>query len=267
MYPGRRYSQDELIPCTSTQSTGNNYCNADTCTSETDENSYEIGSDHREETDGQACEEDQFRDTHNVPFNSTDPKEEEPCYHPEQEEMATVIVERIKEILFRNGHSRRSLEAYKQFEFEIYTASSKMLERQTISRLCDKNTKCFSQETYRDASELNTIAEKKVHTFSVDNIEKAHKKLEAEVKENPDTLYLIVADEAHSAITKETTKKKESSVNNTVVNSWDSVHHPNVIVLQVSIYLVIVSSVSIIHKVHLLVGTFWDISCLLFYLL
>ena len=235
LYPDRRYSQEEQIPGTSTQSTGNNYCNTDTCTSETDENknSHEIESDHHEETDLLPCEEDQFK-VHNVHVQSTEAKEEEPCYHPEQVQMATVLVERIEEILFRNGHSRRSLEAYKKFDYVIYTASSKMLEKQTISRLCDPSTECFSRATYLDARKLNAVAEKKVRTFSVENIGKTHRKLEAEVKENPDTLYLVVADEAHSAITKETAKKRESSVNNTVVNSWNSVDHPNVIVLQVS---------------------------------
>ena len=121
----------------------------------------------------------------------------------------------------------------------IYTAQSKMLEKQTISRLCDPSTECFSPATYLNGRKLCAKAEQKVRTFSVENIGKTHRKLEAEVRENPDTLYLVVADEAHSAITKET-KKKENAANNTVVNSWDSVDHPNVIVLQVSTYVVIV---------------------------
>ena len=222
----RRYSQDEPMPSTSTQCTAN---------SETDErrNSLEGQSDHREETDKQPCDEDRF-EMHNIQqVQSTEAKEEEPCYHPEQVQMAMVLMERIREILFRNVYSRRSVKAYKKLEFMIYTAQSKMLEKQTISRLCDPSTECFSPATYLNVRKLCAKAEQKVRTFSVENIGKIHRKLEAEVKQNPDTLYLVVADEAHSAITKET-KKKENAANNTVVNSWNSVDHPNVIVLQAS---------------------------------
>ena len=108
-----------------------------------------------------------------------------------------------------------------------------MLEKQTISRLCDPDTECFSPATYLNGCKLYALAEQKVCTFSIKNIVKTHRKLEKEVKENLDTLYLVVADEAHSAITKETMKKKEDAANNTVVNSWNSVEHPNVVVLQV----------------------------------
>ena len=42
-------------------------------------------------------------------------------------DMATVLVERMQEILFPNCHWKRSLEANKKFKFVIYTAKSKML--------------------------------------------------------------------------------------------------------------------------------------------
>ena len=89
------------MPSTSTQCTAN---------SETDErrNSLEGQSDHREETDVQPCDEDRF-EMHNIQVQSTEAKEEEPCYHPEQVQMATVLMERIREILFRNVYSRRSV--------------------------------------------------------------------------------------------------------------------------------------------------------------
>ena len=225
---------DSPIPGTSVQSPDPAQHQGTSSTSHVDTNAYGgVIPDEREETDMTPCAEDRFR-INNTQNQSTEGAEEEPCYHPEQIEMAAVLLERVEEIIFRNVHSKRFLSAYEEFHFIIYTANSAMLEEQTISRLCDPATECFPRSTYRCRSkELYKTASNKVWKFTVENI-KHHNDLLKDVKANPDTLYLIVADEAHSAITKETTKKKVAAANNTFVNSWNEEEHPNVIVLQVT---------------------------------
>ena len=103
------------------------------------------------------------------------------------------------------------------------------------------------------AKELSEKARNLVWMYTSDTKHKVIQPLIKQVEENPDDLFLIVADEAHIALTRGSKKgqmKKERSVddgdesdeeqlkdakavNDAVVNSWSSEKHPNMIILQV----------------------------------
>ena len=122
-----------------------------------------------------------------------------------------------------------------------------MLRDQTESRLADPAAECFSihisscEKTLREAARTCVY---KYHHTSLD----AHEALMREVRNNPRTFYLIIADEAHwgptSKATDKDTKPKETKENvetaekkkayDSLVNSWNDEEFPNVFVLQVT---------------------------------
>ena len=57
--------------------------------------------------------------------------------------------------------------------------------------------------------------------------------LKEDVKKNPDKLFVLIFDEAHSGCTKSTEKQAESAYSK-IVNFWNSVEHPNVVVIMVT---------------------------------
>ena len=142
----------------------------------------------------------------------------------------------------------------------IYTAISNMLEYQTAMRLADPESKVLSPEIYKKSWKTRgQEALSKVRKYHPEVINSTHNDLVEEVKKSPETLFLIVADEAHVAITKneeeddKTTRspgfkkksddardsdaaeaaKERETANNTLVNFWKDHKHPNVVVLQV----------------------------------
>ncbi len=216
-------------------------------------------------------------DKHGLPSRGIGqvPEEEqiEPFYFPNQEYLAKVIVERIIHIVDNNAKKIRDSDpsregiffleplaqtptstsfaekferCYNGFEFVIYTAISNMLELQTAKRVADKDSGVFSKEFTENSSrkELRQKALGKVGKYHVKTI-KMHQRLVDKVKDNPRTLFLIVADEAHVAVTKRDNEGQgpnkdtsESDVeakraNDTLVNYWKDDEHPNVVVLQV----------------------------------
>ena len=202
-------------------------------------------------------------------------QESEPPVYPNQAYLAKVIVERIAHIIEQNEHSENKLlpllkqangtteledvsKVYTNFKFMIYTAISNMLEYQTAMRLADPQSDVLSPEIYRKSWKTRgQEALSKVRKYHPEVINSTHRDLVKEVENNPKTLFLIVADEAHVAITKneeeddknstrpglkagkgeesdvtEAVKDRETA-NNTLVNFWKDDRHPNVVVLQV----------------------------------
>ena len=203
-------------------------------------------------------------------------QESEPPVYPNQAYLAKVIVERIAHIIEQNEHSENKLlplleqfngtielrddrKTYTNFKFMIYTAMSNMLEYQTAMRLADPESKVLSPEIYKKSWKTRgQEALSKVRKYHPEVINSTHNDLVEEVKKSPETLFLIVADEAHVAITKneeddKTTRspgfkkksddardsdaaeaaKERETANNTLVNFWKDHKHPNVVVLQV----------------------------------
>ena len=134
---------------------------------------------------------------------------------------------------------------YNDFEFVIYTAISNMLEEQTAVRMMDPLSEVFPRSLYNKSSwkTMKEEADKRVKKYHISSLP-SHKELLDRVKSNPRTLFLIVADEAHVAITKKEDKKsgngsgtsgerETETANDTMVNYWKDDEHPNVVVLQV----------------------------------
>ncbi len=198
-------------------------------------------------------------DRHSLPKEAKrvgETEEEETSFHPNQESLANVIIQRIVQIIDGNQHSKYTLrplienasdrsKCYNRFEFVIYTAISNMLESQTAKRVADRQMEVFPRETYKKTKrEIRKEAESKVKKYRPETIS-THKKLMKRVEdpENERTLFLIVADEAHVAVTKTEDEKKgdgekhtNERANDTLVNYWKDEEHPNVIVLQVRKY-------------------------------
>ena len=150
----------------------------------------------------------------------TEEKIIEKALYPNQAHLAKVIVERFAHIIETNEHSKYKLRplleqanginrpsdsdmVYKKFSFIIYTAISNMLEHQTAMRLADPESGVLSPEIYKSSWKIRgRAALSKVRKYHPEVIKSTHKDLVEEVQSNPETLFLIVADEAHVAITK-----------------------------------------------------------------
>ena len=202
-------------------------------------------------------------DKHDLPSDVKkveDQQKPDPPIFPNQAFLAKTIIERIAQILENNNNSKyklwplleqceRSLtqaeldHCYTDFEFVIYTAISNMLEEQTAVRMMDRLSEVFPPSMYNKSSwkTLKEKAQKHVKKYINTSLE-SHRELMKRVKSNPRKLFLIVADEAHVAITKKEDKKQGSgtsgereteTANDTMVNYWKDDEHPNVVVLQV----------------------------------
>lgn len=158
-----------------------------------------------------------------------------PCYFQAQEFMADLIIDRISVIL--QHYQKKDLKYFDKFEFQIYTVNSDMLEQQTIKRLCERQAECFPQKMFeKPRTIVLKEGKRRVNKYNIgagDVIER-HKELVKMSKDNPKTLILVVADEAHWGITHSETSVKGETANNKLVNSWTDEEHPNVLVLQVS---------------------------------
>ena len=152
-------------------------------------------------------------------------------YYPSQICLASIIVKRIRFLFmhYMNAGEGRELDAFKYFDFRIYTARSKMLNNQIIQRLCSEAVGCFPQEDYKDEKRLQNMAKYRVRKYMktkkiVDELET----LKTEVNKNPTTLFLIIADEAQWGIW-----RGEGSTNSMIVNTWGD-EFPNVVVILVT---------------------------------
>ena len=158
--------------------------------------------------------------------SNVDQKSSKPCYYPSQISVAELLFERIELILWHH-HKKKRLRDFKKFDFRIYTARFVMLEKQGIVRLSEPDAKCFGSKQYENLSDLYNVAESKVWKYGKsEDLEKNLTDLKKDVGENPDKLFLIVADEADWGTT------GEESANNKLVNCWNN--KKNVIILLVT---------------------------------
>ena len=115
-----------------------------------------------------------------------------------------------------------------------------MLEGQTAERLMEPQTEVFPRAIYQSTWKIRKEeADKRVKKHQISTVKSSHRELVERVKSKPRTLFLIVADEAHLAITGDETGASGDGVgsrdkaNNILVNCWNQNDHPNVVVLQV----------------------------------
>ncbi len=180
----------------------------------------------------QTCQEDRGP-SHAVYSEYRETQEEKPAAYHQQQCQAAKLLEHIETILQLNRHSQGSIKNYEDVEIQIYTAKSINLQNQTIQRLIDPKAQVFQKEDYNNMEQLYRDAKKRVQMYSEDVIEKRHNDLVSHARNNPQTLYIIIADEAHFAVTRQTSGNKQAA-NDTLINSWSPEEHPNVIILQVS---------------------------------
>ncbi len=155
-----------------------------------------------------------------------------PCFYPLQEFAAEQLVRRIRFILKQYHPLNVDLEFFDSFDFRIYTAKSKMLEMQTIERLCEKAADCFSSQLYNCTENLRNYAEKRVRMYVVtQKTKKELDELKKEAEDNPNKLFLIIADEAHWGTSD--VGLSGNNANNSFVNMWTNANY-NVIVLLVT---------------------------------
>ena len=163
-------------------------------------------------------------------------------YYPMQECLAENIVNRIKTILWFHSN-KKILSDFSSFDFQIYTARYNTLVDQTLYRLLDPEASCFQRWQYADFSDLKRMAAIRMLKYQIYKKEDTRLvEIQERAKTDPDTLFLIIADEAHWGSGRadqdandeaEDTKYKQKGANDQLINCWTN-DHPNVIVLQVT---------------------------------
>ena len=145
-------------------------------------------------------------------------------YFPMQECLAENIVNRIKTILWFHSN-KKTLADFTSFDFQIYTARYNTLVDQTLYRLLDPEASCFHRWQYDDFSDLKRMAAIRMLKYQIHKTEDTRlAEIQERAKTDPDTLFLIIADEAHWGA---------KGANDQLINCWTN-DHPNVIVLQVT---------------------------------
>lgn len=191
--------------------------------------------------------EDEFPDLNQQLFEAFEPEcetEPKPVCYPTQKMKARLLKDHIEYILkFYHG---KTFADFDKLEIQLYTANSNSLEQQTLCRLLHPEAGCFSPEFYTwDYKSQYNYAKERVNKYrkftkSTDR----HKKLKKEVEEdnkdnNPKTLYVIVADEAHWGVSgkfddDDGEQQNDPKAHDTFINDWNHDQHPNVVILQVS---------------------------------
>ncbi|KAK2154422.1 hypothetical protein LSH36_269g08046 [Paralvinella palmiformis] len=170
--------------------------------------------------------------------------EQKRTYHPMQECLAERILSHIKGILWL--YSKKKLSDFNKFDFQIYTARFCMLEEQTLYRLLNPEAACFHRDLYDDFKKLQGVARVRVSKYQAHKAEHDRsEELQRMAKEEPDTLFLIIADEAHWGVGKaekhptngaegdQERVGSKSGANDRLINCWTD-EYPNVIVLLVT---------------------------------
>ena len=108
-----------------------------------------------------------------------------------------------------------------------------MLEEQSVHRLCQRKAGCFAPKVYDNDSKLMRLAKKRVGKYMITkSTDEDLEKLHADVTNNPDKLFLLIADEAHWGIASKSNLGE--GANHKTVNFWDHSEHTNVLLLLVS---------------------------------
>lgn len=147
---------------------------------------------------------DVFKRLNSETLQAFKPPEEDitkPFYFPSQIFRADIVVEHI-EFILNHYHDGKTLEDFNDFEFQIYTARSNSLEEQTLMRLMERNAQCFGRVFYEKSKTAQFQQARKHVNQYVKSIrsDERNLKLLDQAKNNSQTLFLIVADEAHWGI-------------------------------------------------------------------
>lgn len=189
-----------------------------------------------------------YEDT--APFTATKEEDDlepfQPTFYFSQLQLSSQLVERINFIIQKNPYTtKRSVDDYSGVYMQIFTAKLTSLERQTRERLIDPSAQVFSQDTYLDMERLQKESDHLVCKYSEDIIDKYFNDTKSFAENNPHKLVLVIADEAHCAITNQTASGNPAA-NDTVVNSWDDKEHSNVIVIQVCYKFLLILQVNVL---------------------
>ncbi|KAL9979245.1 hypothetical protein ACROYT_G016877 [Oculina patagonica] len=157
---------------------------------------------------------------------------EKPCYFPSQIEMAAILKKRIDTIM-DHYHKITSLsDVFNDVEFVVYTARYRMLSDQTEKRIRHPDAGVLSKEELKSRDDSDTKKRMFMYIRSLET-DDHFEKLKRSVRERPDTLFVVIADECHWGITKDGGQK--SSAHNLFINEWCKGNSPkNVIVVQIS---------------------------------
>ncbi|XP_068230443.1 uncharacterized protein [Palaemon carinicauda] len=179
---------------------------------EHDQSQDHIGLEEISGDDSQVVEEDLGELPDDYKTSETIEKPPIPAYYPPQICLANDIVDRI-EAIYDHYHGK-TLSHFDRFDFRIYTVNINMLEDQTWMRLSRKESGCFPASYYKGSDKkAREAARNKVFKYNSKTLSD-HNKFEEEVFNNPKTLFLIIADEAHWGAT---TADKPHSL---LINEW-----------------------------------------------
>ena len=157
---------------------------------------------------------------------------EKPCYYPSQIEMAAILKKRIDTIMFHYHNIANLSDAFNDVEFVVYTARYRMLSDQTEKRIRHPDAGVLSKEELKTGDDSGTKKRMFMYVRSLET-DDHFEKLKRGVREKPNTLFVVIADECHWGITKD--KEQKSSAHNLFINEWCKDDSPqNVVVVQIS---------------------------------
>ncbi|CAH1787208.1 unnamed protein product [Owenia fusiformis] len=162
------------------------------------------------------------------------------CY-PTQYFLAQEIVDRISLIIGHPVYSQlrhedvpKNLSDFSDFDVRIYTARSVNLREQNSSRLCEKELEWLILDGVFDPVRMKEQCDEKVQMYQkTGRVKDDFNSFKKRSEENPKTLFLVIADEAHWG-TETASEAKEANANQTYINEWKNDIHGNLFVLQVS---------------------------------
>ncbi|XP_068762680.1 uncharacterized protein [Montipora capricornis] len=159
---------------------------------------------------------------------------EKPCYYPSQIEMADILKKRINAIMWHYHKIARLKDVFNDVDFVVYTARYRMLSDQTEKRIRHPDAGVLPKEELKVRKEPNANNCKRMFMYvRSDENDRYFEQLKLAVQQNPQTLFVVIADECHWGITKD--KSRKSSAHNLFINEWCKDDSPrNVVVVQIS---------------------------------
>ncbi|XP_078366598.1 uncharacterized protein LOC144650730 [Oculina patagonica] len=157
---------------------------------------------------------------------------EKPCYYPSQIEMAAILKKRIDTIMFHYHNITSLSDVFNDVEFVVYTARYRMLSDQTEKRIRHPDAGVLSKEELKSRDDPDAKKRMFMYVRSLET-DDHFENLKRGVREKPNTLFVVIADECHWGITKD--KDQKSSAHNLFINEWCKGNSPqNVVVVQIS---------------------------------
>ena len=162
----------------------------------------------------------------------TPTKLDQVCYFPSQIEMATILKKRIDTIMKHYHHVEKLSDAFDDLDFVIYTARYRMLSEQTEKRMRHPDAGVLPQKKY-DTHDGSCVQKRMFMYILSEDTEKNYQELQRKIRQNPRTLFVVIADECHWGITKGGGQKP--SAHNLFINEWCKDNIPkNAVVVQIS---------------------------------